>query len=106
MPSLLTKIANSMGGVLALPIRLMEEANLFVYSYLGTFGQLAFDLILLYVLCLIAFKVTKAVFDVAFYVVIPSVAVSLASSFVLPFAFASILPVCVVLLIVVNILRT
>jgi hypothetical protein len=106
MPPVLTQIVNSVATVLTAPIKLIEEANLFVYSHLGTLGQLAFDLILFYVLCLIAFKVTKAVFDVAFYVIVPSVALSLVSSFVLPFAFASILPVCVVLLIVVNILRT
>ena len=106
MPPVLTQILNSIGQALAAPIKLVEEANLLVYAHLGLFGQVAFDLILFYLLFLIAFKVTKAVFDAAFYVIIPSVALCLVSSFVLPFAFTSILPVCVVLLIVINILRS
>jgi hypothetical protein len=106
MPPLLTQIVNSIAEVLALPIKLVEEANLFIYAHLGTFGQLAFDLVLFYLLFLIAFKVTKAVFDIAFYVIVPSVVLSVVSSFVLPFAFGSILPVCVALLIVINVFRS
>ena len=106
MPPFLTQIANSTAEVLALPIKLVEEANLFVYAHLGFWGQLAFDLVLFYLLFLVAFKVTKAVFDIAFYVIVPSVVLSLVSSFVLPFAFGSILPVCVAVLIVVNTFRS
>ena len=106
MPPLLTQILNSTVQVLGAPIRLIEEANLFVYSHLGFWGQLAFDLVLFYVLFLIAFKVTKALFDVAFYVIVPSLVLSGVSSFLLPFAFASILPVCLAALIVVNIFRS
>jgi hypothetical protein len=95
-----------MAGVFALPIKLIEEANLFVYAHLGFWGQLAFDLILFYVLFLIAFKVTRALFDVAFYVIVPSVILSGVSSFLFPFAFVSILPVCLAALIVVNIFRS
>ncbi len=106
MSPLLTQILNPMAGVFALPIKLIEEANLFVYAHLGFWGQLAFDLILFYVLFLIAFKVTRALFDVAFYVIVPSVVLSWVSSFLFPFAFVSILPVCLAALIVVNILRS
>ena len=106
MPPVLTQILNSALQVFGTPIRLIEEANLFVYSYLGFWGQLAFDLVLFYVLFLIAFKVTKALFDVAFYVIVPSLVLSWVSSFLLPFAFASILPVCLAALIVVNIFRS
>jgi len=100
------QIVNSIAEVLALPIKLVEEANLFFYAHLGFWGQLAFDLILFYLLFLIAYKVTKAVFDIAFYVLVPSVVLSLVSSFVFPFAFGSILPVCVAVLIVINIFRS
>ncbi len=106
MSPLLTQILNSMAGVFALPIKLIEEANLFVYAHLGFWGQLAFDLILFYVLFLIAFKITRALFDVAFYVIVPSVVLSWVSSFLFPFAFVSILPVCLAALIVVNIFRS
>lgn len=106
MPSIITQILNSILEVFALPIKWIEEANLFFYAHLGFWGQLAFDLILFYLLFLIAFKVTKAVFDIAFYVIVPSVVLSVVSSFVLPFAFVSILPVCVALLIVINVFRS
>jgi hypothetical protein len=106
MPPIITQLASPIGDALTLPIKLIQEANLFVYYHLGFFGQLAFDLILFYVLCLVAYKATKAVFDVAFYVIVPSVALSVVSSFLLPFGFVSILPVCVVVLIVVNIIRS
>ncbi len=106
MPSIITQILNSLLEVFALPIKLVEEANLFVYAHLGFLGQLAFDLVLFYVLFLIAFKVTRALFDIAFYVIVPSVVLSCVTSFVLPFAFGSILPVCVAVLIVVNIFRS
>jgi hypothetical protein len=84
MPPIVTQILNAALDVLGAPIRLIEETNLF----------------------LIAFKVTKALFDVAFYVVVPSLVVSWVSSFLLPFTFTSILPVCLAALIVVNILRS
>lgn len=106
MPPVITRILNSTLEVLAVPIKLVEEANLFFYVHLGFWGQLAFDLVLFYVLFLIAFKVTRAVFDITFYVIVPSVVLSGVSSFVLPFAFGSILPVCIALLIVINIFRS
>ncbi len=106
MPPILTQILESIAEVLSLPIRLIEEANLFFHSHLGFYGQLAFDLVLLYLLFLVAYKITRAVFDTALYVVIPSVILSLVSSLFLPYAFGYILPVCVAALIVVNIFRS
>lgn len=102
----MTHVLNSIVEAFALPMKLIEEANLFFYAHLGVLGQLAFDLILFYLLFLIAFKVIKAVFDIAFYVIVPSVVLSLVSSFILPFTFGSILPVCVAVLIVVNTFRS
>lgn len=106
MHPLIIQILNSMLDVFAFPIQWIEEANMFFYAHFGLMGQLAFDLILFYILFLIAFKVTKAIFNVAFYVVVPSIALSLVSSFLLPFGFGSILPVCVAVLIVINIFRS
>jgi hypothetical protein len=106
MPPILTQILESIAEVLSLPIRLIEEANLFFHSHFGLYGQLAFDLVLLYLLFLVAYKITRAVFDTALYVVIPSVILSLVSSLFLPYAFGYILPVCVAALIVVNIFRS
>jgi hypothetical protein len=106
MPPIITQILTSILNVLSFPIQWIEEANMFFHAHFGLMGQLAFDLILFYILFLIAFKVTKAIFNVAFYVVVPSIALSLVSSFLLPFAFGSILPVCVAVLIVINIFRS
>jgi hypothetical protein len=83
-----------------------KEVNLYFHNHFGLLGQLAFDLVLFYFLFLIFFKIFKAAFDIVFYVVIPSLVLSFVTSFVLPFTFATILPICVGLLIVVNIFRT
>jgi hypothetical protein len=83
-----------------------KDANLYFYNHFGLLGQLAFDLVLFYFLFLILFKIFKTAFDIVFYVVVPSLVLSFATSFVLPFTFATVLPICVGLLIVINIFRT
>ena len=97
---------NTILQVFALPIQWFKVANSFVYAQVGFWGQLAFDLLLFYLLFLIAFKVTQAAIKCVFYVAVPSVVLSFVSSFVLPFSFVSILPVCVALLIMINILKS
>jgi hypothetical protein len=106
MPSVLSHILNSLAGVLSVPVALIQELNLFIRSHLGLYGQLAFDLILLYLVFLLVYKVSRVVLDTALYVILPSVALSLVSSFFLPVAFGYLLPVCVAALIVVNIVRS
>lgn len=97
---------NTILQVFALPIQWFKVANSFVYAHLGFWGQVAFDLLLFYLLFLIVFRVTQVAIRCVFYVAIPSLVLSFASSFILPFSFAFILPVCVVLLIVINIVRS
>jgi len=99
-------ILNSIVQNLRILLDWFKEANLYFYDHFGLLGQLAFDLILFFFLFLILFRIFKAAFDLVFYVVIPSLVLSFVTSFVLPFTFATILPICVGLLIVVNILRT
>jgi hypothetical protein len=82
-----------------------KAVNLYFHGHLGLLGQLAFDLALFYFLFLVVSKIFKAAFELVFYVVIPSLVLSFVTSFVLPFTFATILPMCVGLLIVVNIFR-
>jgi hypothetical protein len=106
MSSVFSHIVDSLADVLSVPIGLIEEANLFFHSHLGLYGQLAFDLVLLYLVFLLVYKVSRAVLDTALYVILPSVVLSLVSSFFLPIAFAYLLPVCVAALIVVNIIRS
>jgi hypothetical protein len=102
----LFSILNSIVQNFGILLDWFKEANLYFYDHFGRLGQLAFDLVLFYFLFLILFKIFKAAFDIVFYVVIPSLVLSFVTSFVLPFTFATILPVCVGLLIVVNIFRT
>jgi len=83
-----------------------KDTNLYFNDHFGLLGQLAFDLVLFYFLFLILSKIFKAAFDLVFYVVIPSLVLSFVTSFVLPFTFVTILPICVGLLIVVNIFRS
>jgi hypothetical protein len=82
-----------------------KAVNLYFHSHFGLLGQLAFDLALFYFLFLVVSKIFKAAFELVLYVVIPSLVLSFVTSFVLPFTFATILPMCVGLLIVVNIFR-
>lgn len=97
---------NSIYEILAVPIQWFKAANALVYSHLGIWGQLAFDLLLLYLLVLIVLKVTKVVVRFALFVVLPSVALTFASSYFLPFSISVILPICVVLMIAINIARS
>ncbi len=106
MPSVFSHIIDSLAEVLSIPIALIREANLFFHSHLGFFGQLAFDLVLLYLVFLLVYKVSRVVLDTALYVILPSVVLSVVSSFFLPVAFAYLLPVCVAALIVVNVIRS
>jgi hypothetical protein len=99
-------ILNSIIQNLRILLDWLKVANLYFYDHFGLSGQLAFDLFIFCFLFLIVFRIFKAVFDFVFYVVIPSLVLSFVTSFVLPFTFATILPICVGLLIVVNILRT
>jgi len=99
-------ILNSIVQNFRILLEWFKEANLYFYDHFGLLGQLAFDLVLFYFLFLILFKIFKAAFDIVFYVVIPSLVLSFVTSFVLPFTFVTILPICVGLLIVVNIFRT
>ena len=97
---------NTILEVLALPIQWFKMANSFVYAHLGSWGQIAFDVLLVYSLFLIAFKISKVIFHCVFFIALPSLILSFASSFVLPFNFTSILPVCVALFVVINIFRS
>ena len=99
-------VTNSIYEILAVPIQWFKAANALVNSHLGIWGQLAFDLLLLYLLVLIVIKVTKVVVRFALFVVLPSVALTFASSYFLPFSISIILPVCVVLMITINIARS
>jgi len=106
MPPIISHILDSLAEVLSVPLGLIEEANLFFHAHLGFYGQLAFDLVLFYLIFLVLYKVARAVFDTALYIIIPSVILSLVSSFFLPIAFGYLLPICIAALIVVNIVRS
>jgi hypothetical protein len=97
---------NSVLEVFAVPIQWVKEANSMVYSHFGFWGQLAFDLLVVYFLILIVYKVTQTAIKCIFFIAVPSLVLSFVSSFILPFGFASILPVCVALMIMVNIFRS
>lgn len=100
------QINNSIFEMLAVPIQWFKAANALVYSHLGFWGQLAFDLLLLYLLITIVLKVTKVVVRCVLFVALPSLVLSFASSYFLPFSLSIILPVCVMLMIAINIARS
>ena len=95
------QINNSIFEMLAVPIQWFKAANALVYSHLGFWGQLAF-----YLLITIVLKVTKVVVRCVLFVALPSLVLSFASSYFLPFSLSIILPVCVMLMIAINIARS
>jgi len=105
MFSKLSHIVNSIVQNLTILLDWFEEANVYFCDHFGLLGQVVFNLVFFYFIFLILFKISKAAFDVVFYVVLPALVFSFVTSFVLPFTFVTILPICLGLLIVVNILR-
>jgi len=97
---------NSVYEILAVPIQWFKAVNALVYSHLGFWGQLAFDMLLLYLLITIVLKVTKVVIRCVLFVALPSLVLSFVSSYFLPFSLSIILPVCVMLMIAINIARS
>ena len=97
---------NSVYEILAVPILWFKAVNALVYSHLGFWGQLAFDMLLLYLLITIVLKVTKVVIRCVLFVALPSLVLSFVSSYFLPFSLSIILPVCVMLMIAINIARS
>jgi hypothetical protein len=101
----LVHIANRVVQGLTVLLDWFEQANVYFCDHFGLLGQVTFNLVLFYFLFLILFRISKAAFDVVFYVVLPALVFSFVTSFVLPFTFATVLPICVGLLIVANIFR-
>ncbi|MGB8658041.1 MAG: hypothetical protein WCE90_09705 [Candidatus Zixiibacteriota bacterium] len=99
-------MTNSLTQILSVLIEWLKAANQYAHASFGFWGQLAFDLVILCLVLLIAFKVTKAAINLVFYVAVPSLVLSFASSFILPFSFAVILPVCVALFMVISVFRS
>jgi hypothetical protein len=105
LPTLI-QIANSLVQGFTILVDGFKQACVHFYAHFGPFGQVAFILVLFYLIFLILCKILKASLDVVFYVVLPSVILSFLTSFVLPYTFVTVLPFCVGLLIVVNIFRS
>jgi hypothetical protein len=77
----------------------------FVQSHFGTAGLAATFVLGLIIGTLIVIKVLKIAFDILRFVAIPSLVVTFIASVFLPYPFAAILPVVVVLFSVVLIIR-
>jgi len=106
MLPILIQIANSVVQGFTILVDWFKQANVYFYAHFGLFGQIAFIFVLFYLIFLILSRVLKASLDVVFYVAIPSVILSFLTTFILPYAFVTVLPFCVGLLIVVNIFRS
>lgn len=105
MFSKISHIVNSVVQNLTIPLDWFEEINVYFHDHFGLWGQVAFNIVLFYFIFLVLSKIFKATFDVVFYVAIPSLVLSFLTSFVLPYAFVTILPFSLGLLILVNIFR-
>jgi hypothetical protein len=102
----LAHIANSVVQSFTVLLDWFEEANVYLHGHFGLAGQVTLNLALIAFLFLVLFKISKVVFNLLIYVVIPSLALSFIASFVLPYTFLMVLPFCAGFFIAVNIVKS
>ena len=87
------------------PSGLLGNGLQYVRSHFGTPGVIAAAVLSLSILGLVAAKISKIVFYILRYVVLPSVVVTFIATFFLPYSFVNILPAAVAVFSVVLIVR-
>ncbi len=102
----LAHIANSVVQSFTVLLDWFEETNVYLHDHFGLTGQVTFNLALFGLLFLTFFKISKAVFNLLIYFVLPSLALSFLASFVLPYTFLMVLPFCAGFFIAVNIVKS
>jgi hypothetical protein len=102
----LAQIADSVVQSFTVLLDWFEEANVYLHDHFGLTGQVTFNLGLIAFLFLAVFKISKVVFNLLLWVVIPSLALSFIASCVLPYTFFMVLPFCAGFFIAVNIVKS
>jgi len=88
-----------------LPLDWFFHLNNYVEGHFGFFGQLALNLLIFYSAFLLASRVFKTSFEMLKFVVLPGFLLCGITSYFLPYAFVHLLPFCIGVMILINLLR-
>jgi len=88
-----------------LPLDWFFNLNNYVGKHFGFFGQLALNLLLFYSAFLLATRVLKASFEMVKFVVLPGLILCGITSYFLPYTFINLLPFCIGVMVLINLLR-
>lgn len=79
--------------------------NQYVHAHFGLFVQLTLDLLILYIIFMVAYQIIKLSFRILFRIVIPSVILAGLVFFLTSYSFLNILPIFVCILVVINLIK-
>ena len=88
-----------------LPLEWFFSLNDYARDRFGFWGQLALNLAIFYLAFLILTRLLKTGFDMTKYVVLPGLILCGITSYFLPYAFIHLLPFCIAIMILINLLR-
>ncbi|HEX9916409.1 MAG TPA: hypothetical protein VGB16_01610 [candidate division Zixibacteria bacterium] len=83
----------------------LDQLSQMAYKHFGLLGQMVFFILIFYLVYLIVTRIIKSIFDLALWVVLPSVLLSATAAYLLSFNFFQILPVCACLMIIISFVR-
>ena len=105
---MLVEMANILQPVfsyLKLFVKWFSEMNQYVNDNFGVFVQLALDLLILYILFFLAYRIVKLSFRIVFRIAIPSVVLTGIVYLFTSCSFFNVLPIFVCLLVAINLVR-
>jgi hypothetical protein len=88
-----------------LPLEWFFNLNDYVFEHFGLFGQLALNLAIFYTAFLLLSKLLKASFEMVKCIVLPGLILCGITSYFLPYTFVHLLPFCIGIMIIINLLR-
>ena len=105
---MLTEIANILQpafSYLKFFVESFSAMNQYVNANFGLFAQVALDLLILYIVFMVAYQVLKLSFRIIFRIVIPAIILAGLVFFFTSYSFFNILPIFVCLLVAINLMK-
>ena len=88
-----------------LPLDWFFYLNSYVSERFGFFGQLALNLVIFYFAFLVLTRLLKATLEMVKFVVLPGLILCGITSYFLPYTFVTLLPFCIGVMLIINLLR-
>lgn len=88
-----------------LPLNWFFNLNDYAREQFGFFGQLALNLVIFYCLFLLVSRLLKTGFEMVKFVVLPGLVLCGITSYFLPYAFVHLLPFCIGVMVMINLLK-